>query len=95
MDSNTELDMLVVRRQQMWRVRDCKIIACEHVAAQHKPLVFVVRMQKTREMAKDHQMVEMQSGHSRCIQRLVDIRLRETGNNSRNRRMEGFQRCFC
>ncbi|KAI0215635.1 hypothetical protein LSAT2_032303 [Lamellibrachia satsuma] len=45
----TELDLLVVRRQQMWRVKDCKIIAGEHVVSQHKPLVFVVCMQKRRE----------------------------------------------
>ena len=41
-----ELDLLVVKRHQMWRVRDCKIIAGEYVATQHKPLVCVVRMQK-------------------------------------------------
>ena len=29
---------MVVRRQQMWRVSDCKIIAGELVATQHKPL---------------------------------------------------------
>ena len=45
----TELDLLVVRRQQMWRVRDSKIIAGKHVATQHNPLVFVVPMQKRRE----------------------------------------------
>ena len=44
----TELDLLLVRRKQMWRVNDCKIIAGEHVATQQKPLVFVVRMQKSR-----------------------------------------------
>ena len=33
----------------MWRVKDCKIIACEHVATQHKPLVFVACMQKRTE----------------------------------------------
>ena len=35
----TELDLLVVRRQQMWRV----------LSTQHKTLVFVVHMQKRRE----------------------------------------------
>ena len=44
----TELDLLVVRRQQMWILRECKIIAGEHVTTQHKPLFFVVRMQKRR-----------------------------------------------
>ena len=43
-----ELNLLVVKTQQMWRVKDCKIIAGEHVATQHKPLVVVVRMQKRR-----------------------------------------------
>ena len=33
----------------MWRVKDCKITAGEYVATQHKPLVFVVHMQKSRE----------------------------------------------
>lgn len=46
----TELDLLVVRRQQIWRVKDYEIIAGEHVTTQHKPLIFVVRMQKRREI---------------------------------------------
>ena len=33
----------------MWRVKDCKIIAGEHVSTQHKALFFVVRLQKRRE----------------------------------------------
>ena len=40
--------MLVVRRQHIWRVGDCKVISGEHVATQHKPQVFVVRIQKKR-----------------------------------------------
>ena len=40
----TELDLLVVKRQQMWSVKDCNFIAGEHVDT----LVFVVRMQKRR-----------------------------------------------
>ena len=92
----------------MWRVKDCKIIAGEHVATQHKPLVFVVRMQKMREEKVvgrktikwwkcSRDTVGTQWGHSHCIQREVDIRLIETWNNIRQggRRMECFQRCFC
>ena len=45
----TELDLLVARREQMWRVRECKIIVGEQVATQHRPLFYVVRMQKRRE----------------------------------------------
>ena len=38
-----------MRRQHMWRVRDFKIIAGDHVATHHKPLVCVVHIQKRRE----------------------------------------------
>ena len=48
----TEIDLLVMRRQQMWRVKDCKILAGEHVATQHKPLVFVVRMDRRRQLGE-------------------------------------------
>ena len=44
----TELDLLVVRRQQLCRIKYCKAIAGEYVTTQHKPVVFIVRMQKTR-----------------------------------------------
>ena len=44
----TELDLLVVRRQQLFRIKDCKAIAGEYVTTQHKPVVFIVRMQNTR-----------------------------------------------
>ena len=44
----TELDLLVVRRQQLCRIKDCKAIAGEYVTTQHKTVVFIVRMPKTR-----------------------------------------------
>ena len=44
----TELDLLVVRRQQLCRIKYCKAIAGEYVTTHHKPAVFIVRMQKTR-----------------------------------------------
>ena len=46
----TEVDLLVVRKDQLWRVKDCKIIAGEHVTTQHKLLVFVIRFQKRKAM---------------------------------------------
>ena len=46
---NIKFDVLVVRRQHMWKVRVCNIIAGEHLATHHKPLVFVVHIQKRRE----------------------------------------------
>ena len=45
----TELDLLVVRQQQLRRVKDCKALAGEYVTTQHKPVVFEVRMQKWKE----------------------------------------------
>ena len=44
----TELDLLVVRRQHLCRIKDCKAIAGEYVTTQHKPVVFIVRMQNMR-----------------------------------------------
>ena len=46
----TALDLLTVRRQPIWRVMYCKVIAGQHVTTQHKPRVFVVRMQERREV---------------------------------------------
>ena len=44
-----ELDLLVVRQQQLRRVKDCKALAGEYVITQHKPVVFEVRMEKWKE----------------------------------------------
>ena len=33
----TELDLLIVRKQQLWKIKDCKAVAGEHVTTQHKP----------------------------------------------------------
>ena len=45
----TELDLVIVRKQQLWKIKDCKAVAGEHVTTQHKPVVFVVRMQKKKQ----------------------------------------------
>ena len=45
----TELDLLIVRKQQLWKIKDCKAVAGEHVTTQYKPVVFVVRMQKKKQ----------------------------------------------
>ena len=34
----------------MWRFKDCKAVVGEHVTTKHKPVVFVVRMEKRREV---------------------------------------------
>ena len=45
----TELDLLVVRQQQLRRVKDCKALTGEYVSTQHKPIVFAVRLKKWKE----------------------------------------------
>ena len=45
----TELDLLVVRQQQLRRVKNCKALAGEYVTTQHKPVAFEVRMKKWKE----------------------------------------------
>ena len=45
----TELDLVIVRKQQLWKIKDCKAVAGEHVTTQHKPVVFVVCMQKKKQ----------------------------------------------
>ena len=44
----TELDLVIVRKQQLWKIKDCKAVAGEHVT-KHKPVVFAVRMQKKKQ----------------------------------------------
>ena len=45
----SEIDWLVMKRTQRWRVKDCKVIAGEHVTTQHKPLVWILRFAERRE----------------------------------------------
>ena len=42
----TDLDLLIVRKQQLRKIKDCKAVAGERVTTQHKPVVFVVRILK-------------------------------------------------
>ena len=42
----TELDLLVVRHQQLRRVKDRKALAEKYVTTHHKPIDFVVCMKK-------------------------------------------------
>ena len=44
----TELDQLVMGQQQLRRVKDSKALAGEYVPTQHKPIVFEVRMKKSK-----------------------------------------------
>ena len=49
LQERTAQDLLVVRQQQLRRVKDCKSLAGEYVTTQHKPVVFDVRMKKWKE----------------------------------------------
>ena len=44
----TELDLVLIRKEQLWKIKDGKAIAGEHTTTQHKPVVFVVRMKRTK-----------------------------------------------
>ena len=44
----TELDLLLVRKEQLWKIKYCKAIAREHTTTQHKPVVFFVRMKRAK-----------------------------------------------
>ena len=78
----TALDQLVVRQQQLRRVKDCKALAEEYVTTQHKPVVFEVRMKKWKEKrtvgpknvkwwkCKDRMMVENRERVSRKYEEL-------------------------
>ena len=44
----TELDLVLIRKEQLWKIKDGKAIAGEHITTQHKPVVFVVRMKRTK-----------------------------------------------
>ena len=45
----TELDLLVVRQQQLRMVNDCKALTGEYFTTQHNPVVFEVRMKEWKE----------------------------------------------
>ena len=78
----TELDLLVVRQQQLRRVKDCKALPGEYVTTQHKPVVLEVRMKKWKEKrtmgpknikwwkCKDEMMVEYRKRVRRKYQEL-------------------------
>ena len=44
----TELDLVLIRKQQLWSIKDFKSIAVEPITTQHKPGVFAVRMNRAK-----------------------------------------------
>ena len=59
----TELDLVMIRKQQLWRINDCKSIAGEHITTQHTLVMFAVRMNRTKpkqdSRPQGNQVVEM------------------------------------
>ena len=57
------LDLMLIRKEQLWKIKDGKAIAGEHTTTQHKPVVFVVRMKRTKPnkvvRPQDNQVAEM------------------------------------
>ena len=41
---NTQIDYFMYRRQRLMEVRNCKIIACKHVAPQHRLLCMDLKL---------------------------------------------------
>ena len=44
----TELGLVLIRKEQLWKIKYCKAIPGEHTTTQHKPVVFVVPMNRTQ-----------------------------------------------
>ena len=47
-EHKTELDLLIVRKLQLWNIKGCKTVAGD-VTAPHKPMMFAVRMLKKKQ----------------------------------------------
>ena len=48
-NSRTEIDLLFVKSCQRIKVRDCKVLAGEHITSQHKPLVYEMWIGRDKE----------------------------------------------
>ena len=72
----TELDLVLIRKQQLWRMKDCKAIAGEHITTQHKQMAFVVLMNRTKPKQESrpqgNQVAHWGSGGS-CLRNLAKI----------------------
>ena len=43
----TELYLVIVWKQQLWKIKDCKAVAGEHITTQHKPVGFAYAEEET------------------------------------------------
>ena len=83
----TELDLVVVRKRQLWRVKDCKAVAGEHVTTQHKLVVFVVWMEKRRKVqSRCRKIIRWGKCRGNAV---VEYKERMRATSSRSRRFEG------
>ena len=59
-NNRTEIDLLIVRSCQRNKVRDCKVLAGEHITSQYKPLVYEmwIRRDKQRRRKQRQALLE-------------------------------------
>ena len=51
-DHKTEIDWLVMKQNQKWRVKDCKVLAGEHVTTQHKPQLWTLKYSERQDQKR-------------------------------------------
>ena len=56
-NNRTEIDLLIVRSCQRNKVRDCKVLAGEHITSRHKPLVYDMRIGKDKQRRSKQRQV--------------------------------------
>ena len=56
-DNRTEIDLLIVRSCQRNKVRDCKVLAGEHITRQHKPLFYEMWIGRDKQRRRKQRQV--------------------------------------
>ena len=56
-NNRTEIYLLIVRSCQRNRVRDCKVLAGEHITSQHKPLVYEMWIGRDKQRRRKQRQV--------------------------------------
>ena len=56
-NNRTEIYLLIVRSYQQNKVRDCKVLAGEHITSQHKPLVYEMWIGRSKQRRRKQRQV--------------------------------------
>ena len=99
--NRTGIYLLIVRRCQRNKVKDCKVLAGEHIKSQHKPLVYEMwigkgkqRRRKQRQVIrwwKDELVEKYKSGVDRKF-RLIKEQRKQSGQHLRKALLEQMRR---